>query len=1002
MSKKVFSFVFALIIVSLCCQVVFGDDPQQNITSTQTLGGSADSLTIEFSSGGTSYGINISNAAVLTINGTANNEFSLSFANSGNTSSYLYGINFSGTNIGFITTDAIFNINGGNVIKGNTTNHGALINIASGNNTITTGGTLNLTYDGDYVDGISSVGTSVLALNSDLTIDSTGSYSVGIYASNTQTTIYQERIKIVGDVSITGHGNDFKGLSLNSSIITILPSPGRLIAALAIEGKLDILLDGSSTGYGIYAKGAQGSGSVNYKFLSVEGDTTIETVTDDSHAIYIERGRASFGLIDEMLDSANSKFSFVDEDAIQLTTIITHGNNAYGIHSNNAQLAFAKLHITTYGESAHGMNIITTINQSSTKTEFFGIANITTNGANAIGVNAESGASVYFHNVTNITTTGKESHGLVIGANYGSSSHVRFNEHVSIRTTGADSVGIMLNNWSYLHFVKSADIHSEGPAMVIQRGSSYASDDLRLLGHYLESVVLSSESGVAIYNGYEATYDSGVDFMAELYFFGESKIYGNIENRDPLGVIYIELQGNSFLRGGVVGGLTSHFGVRLGLIGQSYWLIGGDYEVDVLSMGWNSNDASVVFEYTDTFYTATIRNMYIGNNGRFGTFKMNVNMKTGEANKVVVTNLARGDYFVEIMDQTPSGEAAVDKVLILDAADIFSGRTLELQLKDFPIINLGGRMYQLENENYLKWYLVRMGADNEIVDGVAVSIAGLFEIAKAIDAVFSDELVMPKRSVWAVLNYKRQNFSELGLDEDLSQNIFNLVAGADVLNEKNWAIDAMLGLTLANQDVNDMIKATTTAFTLGASAVYSKNEFYASGYLRVANYIHTFKVVGADHLVKGSLSLFGISASIQAMKKFYVSPEIFIAPKAKASYTQLFGGEEFLGLFEVISEPISGFVGWVGARFGVDTHINQYPFTVYAEAGYIYDTNAVITVYVDDYMKDFAIANSRYEIGIGFDACPNESSNITFEYKFAAGKNIIEPVKIKITGTTRF
>ena len=1002
MSKKIFPFVLALIFVSLCCQVVFGDDPQQNITTTQVLGGSSDSLTIDFSLGGTQNGINISSGAMLTIDGTATDEFSLSFTNSGNANSYLYGVNFSGVNVGFTTTDALFNINGGNIIKGNASNHGALINIATGNTAITTGGTLNLAYAGDYVDGISSLGTSVLALNSDLTIDSTGNYSTGIYVINSSTTIFGERIKIDGDVSIKGHNSDFKGLSLNSAVTSKVSDGGRIIAALSITGTLNILLDGSSTGYGIYAKGAQVSNNVNYKFLSVEGDTRIETTTANSHAIYIERGRASFGLIDEAVDSANSRFSFVDENAIQLTTIITHGDNAYGIHSDNAQLAFAKLDITTYGESAYGMNIVTTIDQSLTRTNVFGITNIITYGDNAIGINQENGTYINFYNVTNITTSGVGAHGIVIGASGNYLPHIHFDDHVNIRATGANSVGIMLNNRSYIQFGKSADIYSTGPAMVIQKGPSYASDEINLFGHSLQNVVLRSESGVAIYNGYDAKNNDNTDFMAVLYFFGESKIYGNIENRDPLGTIYIELWGTSFLRGGVVGGLTNHSGLRLGLYDKSYWIIGDDYELDIFSMGWTTDDNFILFEYTDTFYTAKTEYFRIGRNGHVGTFKMNVNMKTGEANKIIVTKFARGDYFVEIMDQTPSREAAADKVLIFDTAAIYNGYTLELRLRDFPIVNLGGRMYQLENENYLKWYLVRVGEDNEIVKGAAVSVAGLFEIAKAVDAVFSDELVIPKRSVWTVLNYKRQNFNELGLNEDLSQNIFNLVAGAEVLSEKDWTIGGMLGLTLANQDVNDMIKATTTAFTLGATAIYSKNEFYVSGYLRVANYFHAFKVTDADHLVKGNLSIFGISASIQAMKKFYISPEIFIAPKAKASYTQLFGGEEFLGLFEVISEPISGFVGWVGARFGFDTHINQYPFTVYAEAGYIYDTNAVIRVYVDDYMKDFEIANSRYEIGIGFDTCPNESSNITFEYKFAAGKNIIEPVKIKITGTTKF
>ena len=49
-----------------------------------------------------------------------------------------------------------------------------------------------------------------------------------------------------------------------------------------------------------------------------------------------------------------------------------------------------------------------------------------------------------------------------------------------------------------------------------------------------------------------------------------------------------------------------------------------------------------------------------------------------------------------------------------------------------------------------------------------------------------------------------------------------------------------------------------------------------------------------------------------------------------------------------------------------------------------------------------AISGTRYEIGVGFNINPSESSSFLFEYKFSSSKNLVEPVKIKISATTSF
>jgi len=280
---------------------------------------------------------------------------------------------------------------------------------------------------------------------------------------------------------------------------------------------------------------------------------------------------------------------------------------------------------------------------------------------------------------------------------------------------------------------------------------------------------------------------------------------------------------------------------------------------------------------------------------------------------------------------------------------------------------------------------------------------GLFEFAKAIDATISDELLSAKKTVWAIAGYKRQNFRDLSTSDDINQNIFSIITGMDIASKDDWNFGAFIGLSIGNQNVDKVIVATTDSFTLGFNATYENNGLLASGYVRLANYLHSIEVVSDPSLMKGRMNAFGFSASAQAIKNFYIADTgLFVAPKAKLSFTHIFGFEHDFDYLVVTGKPASALVIWAGGRIGYDLEIRDIPVTPYVEAGFIYDTNPKITVLVDGDEEELIISGTRYEIGFGFTILPSESSSFLFEYKFSSSKNLVEPVKVKISATTSF
>ena len=769
-----------------------------------------------------------------------------------------------------------------------------------------------------------------------------------------------------GNVNITTDGDGASGFyKTNRDVITI-------------KGKLDITTNGDKAtisgreAVGLYISSTVGQTDPPVPSLSVLGDTTIVT-----------NGVSGTGI-----SIANSVVN------LSKVTVTTNGEKAYGIYLTNSTTVFGDTTITTLGDGAAALYASGTPNSGGFA---FDKLDILAEGASSWGIYATGRSSIHVKDSAAISLTGTGGYGIVILG----STILTFDKEAKISTSGTGSHGLHIrysaSGPSTVKFLGGGSITTTGSdayAIVFTTSSDNS---------VFNNMKVSSSSGNLIYNAYLAT-DTSPARNLKVAFSGASELHGNIyndlnSNSSTYGKTSLELSGTSFLRGGT-NNVASDIGaaVNLTLLESAYWDIAGNYRLDSVTMG---NNNRILFSYLtpNTYYTATA-DILTGS----GTIVINADVSTAAgAADLLLIGKATGSFKLSVIDRTPSGiDAETDEITVITVVDLTDAPTFTLT--NAAGVLLGKSLYVLEEDAATNsWKLVKTPIGPGILDGTNTSMVGLFELAKSIDASISDELLSSKKTVWAIAGYKRQNFRGLPTNDDLKQNIFNLIAGMDIASKEDWNFGVFIGLTIGNQDVNEVIVSTTDAFTLGFNAVYERNGLIASGYVRLASYLHSIEVIDSPSLMNGRLVAFGFSASAQAAKSFYVADTgIFLAPKAKLSFTHLFGFEHDFSLLKVTGQPASALVIWAGARAGIDLLIKDIPVTPYVEAGFIYDTNPKITVFVNNVEEAISLGATCYEFGAGFDIKPSESSSFTFEYKFSISKNIVEPIKIKIVATTSF
>ena len=819
------------------------------------------------------------------------------------------------------------------------------------------------------VGGAMKSGSKVLIVGN-LTVDVTGRRTYGVLVSTSAGSTRYGKLVVEKDVVINTYGGSSSALSVQEG------------GYVEINGNLIIEVESQEMSSTVYLIGKQQASNYDLS-LTVKGNTS---VIQTAGALGYDTSNYGIGMTNVTAVFGTSSTN---------TTIVrTGGNFAHGMEFASSTVTFnSTVDIVTSGNGAVGINILSTLNYPN-EIVFWAPVEISTVGSvfgssyYSHGIDAKGVANVNFKDTVKIRVSGGSTNAVNLTgtASPASKPTIIFDEAVDISTSGAVSHGVALNGY--------AEVWVNGGGVITASGAnSYALyyNGTSVTSSYKDVTLSASNSNIAIAN--RGNYSHTIPFS------GASKINGNVSNlsNNIAAIITLQLSGTSYWKGGAVQAASASSRINLELSGSAYWNVAGNYRVDSVVM--QSATSQIWFsESTATqFYTATIRSL---SSTALGVLKLNVNMAgSGTGDKLRITT-ASGNYTLEIVNLTSTHTAEADELVVIELTNVPSSLHIALQNGTNKMFIQGMEYELVESTNRLLWSLKKTGVILSLDPDV---LYGLIEIAKAIDTTISDELLLAKKSVWLVTNYKHQSFRDIGAYDDMKQNIFNLLTGADIASFNNWNVGAFIGLTLGNQDVGDKIVSTVDVFSLGFNAGYSDNGLNLSGYVRLANYLHSIKVSDLPELLVEKISVFGVSASVQAIKNLYIADTgIFFAPKAKISFTHLFGFEHDFNVLTIKGSPVTAFVAWIGARTGIDYVVKDIPMSIYAEAGFIYDTNPQLTIFVDGNEEGTKLDAKRYEFGLGFDIYPNDSSSFTFEYKFLTSRNLIEPIKIKLSAATSF
>ena len=817
--------------------------------------------------------------------------------------------------------------------------------------------------------GISVQDSSNVFIRGKTTITVDGHYGTGIINS-------ASHMVFDDDVDITAIGEYSRGIDIYP---TSNPSYTLFNSNLTVDLSADTTMTSPQSVHNAFViRGASGTDGV---LLEVKGHTKITVDSVGARGLSFTSTKADSKVI------------------LNTVEITTKSNISKAMYIDGGDITFGATKIITEGDESDGVYITDAVNY--TGSHVFGSLDITTQGTESRGMYIVNDSPITVLGETTIKTTGNTSNGITM---LGGSA--RFEGNVNIETDGSGAHGIQFSHpsaSSYSNFIPKVELN--GATITTNEDNSYpiyftiASMSADRESVFRDVILNASNggNGRAIVNGRN-------NYNLVLSFSGNSQINGQIYNigSSSAGTTTLNLSGGSFLKGGTANP-ESEINAKTNIIltDDAYWVISGNYRLNNVDMESFNNRIFFPSENTAT-YKATIE--YLSGEG---TFVMNANADDSDSSAdLVVSKTANGTFKIDVNDKTPNHATlyadTIDLVIVSDISSIVP----DISLNESLGVLLGHQFYTLDSSvlgDEKTWFLTKASLPEEIIIGTHGSLNGLFEFAKSIDATLSDNMFSTSRNIWGTTIYKEQNFRNIEEHANLNQTILGIIGGKCIDREGDLYIGAFTAIIWGKQDVNKLVIAKTASYHLGLNAIYDHNDFIASGYVRLSNYQHTPEVVGNDNLYKGTMSLYGASASIQAIRNIRIGDSgFYITPKAKATFTHLFGSKYDFSLLTVESKGASSLILWAGGIAGINKVIKDVPFNFYVEAGYIFDTNPKLQVLVNDVEKDLIISGHRFEIGCGLNVQSNDTTTVEFEYKYLRSEKLIEPIKLKFTITTIF
>jgi outer membrane autotransporter protein len=421
---------------------------------------------------------------------------------------------------------------------------------------------------------------------------------------------------------------------------------------------------------------------------------------------------------------------------------------------------------------------------------------------------------------------------------------------------------------------------------------------------------------------------------------------------------------------------------------NAQWVMIGDGSVADVSM----NGGSIKFGDPTAFHTLSV-----GTLSGSGTFVMDANFATGQADFLNVTGTASGNHNLLI------GSSGTDPLTdnSLHVVHI-AGGDAQFSLLNGPV-DLGTFSYGLTQRGD-DWYL---NTQTRAISPGARSVLALFNAAPTVwygelstlrSRMGEVRMDAGKTGGWIRAYGNKYNVSAVsGTGYQQTQQGISFGADAPLpVGDGQWLAGLMGGYSKSDLDLQRGTSGTVDSYYVGAYTTWldEQSGYYFDGVLKFNRFQNESSVALSDgHRAKGDYDNNGVGASLEFGRHIKLDNDYFIEP-----YTQL-SGVIIQGKDYNLDNGLSGqgdrtgsLLGKLGSTAGRNFNMgNGQVIQPYVRIAYVHEFADNNKVHVNDNVFNNDLSGSRGELGTGIAVSLADRLQVHADFDYSNGDNIEQP-----------
>lgn len=681
---------------------------------------------------------------------------------------------------------------------------------------------------------------------------------------------------------------------------------------------------------------------------------------------------------DKIIDSSYAVGSY---ELSADSTLTANGANTYAITALNSKVYLNDSFVTATG--TFGVTLTaseaTIVGGSVSSTE--------------TGLRLVSGGST----AASATVSGSKITGGVLGASIGEGNSLTLLNGARVTGTNANSVGIQVIgatlNAASSTIVGGTNGMSFRSVSASTPASTVTLDDTKVVGQNGSAIFVRGDAAgdgavanITVGNGSSLTGSNGV--MLDVQRGGVANM--TVNNSALTGDVTAEagstanvvLNNQSVLTGRLenVASLSAN--------SNAQWVMIGDGSVANVSM----NGGSIKFGDPTAFHTLSV-----GTLSGSGTFLMDANFATGQADFLNVTGTASGNHNL-LIGSSGTDPLSNNSLHVVHIA----GGDAQFSLLNGPV-DLGTFSYGLTQRGD-DWYL---NTDTRTISPGARAVLALFNAAPT---VWYGELSTLRSRMGEVRmdgdkaggwiraygnKYNVSTSSEVGYQQTQQGISFGADAPLPV-GDGQWLAGLMGGYSKSNLDLQRGTSGTVDSYYMGAYTTWldEQSGYYFDGVLKFNRFQNDSSAELNDGLrAKGDYDNNGVGASLELGRHIKLDNDYFIEP-----YTQL-SGLIIQGKDYTLDNGLSGdgdrtrsLLGKLGSTVGRNIDMGKgQVIQPYVRAAYVHEFSSNNKVHINDNAFSNDLSGSRGELGTGIAVSLADRLQLHVDLDYSKGENFEQP-----------